>query len=177
MTQRWLAGAVGALCLCAAGDAAAAGIALSAPANTPSLGKIVYGASGATIFTVSTAGAVSQSGGDAIRLTSGGVTLPTITITCGNDNECKDKDVNVTVTASTANPRIQVTQFTLTALSGATAQTGGTTSGAALSFRLNKLGKNSTATFKLAMQIQVQPGAASGTGDKTAAYTVNVAFN
>lgn len=177
MTLRWLAGTVGAVCLCAAGDASAAvGLALSAPANTPDIGKVVYGSSGVTTFTVSTAGAVTQSGGNAIRLTSGGVTLPTITITCGDDNDCNTKDINVTVTASTANPRIKVSQFTMTALTGTTVRSG-TTSGSSLSFRLNDVTKNSTITFKLAMQLQVQPGAASGTGDKTAAYTVSVAFN
>lgn len=177
MMQPWLATAVGAVCLFAAGDAAAVGLGLSAPANTPDIGKIVYGSSGATTFTVSTAGAVTQSGGNAIRLTSGGATLPTITITCGDDSNCNSKDINVTVTASTANPRIKVAQFTMTNLSGTTVQSGGTTTGASLSFRLNKVSKNSTITFKLAMQIQVQPGAASGTGDKAAAYTVAVAFN
>lgn len=147
------------------------------PATAPTLGTTIRGTS-TTTFTVSTAGTVTRTSGDAIRLTSSSVTTPTITISCGLLNIsglCAVRYVRVTITPVNGSGPAQITRLRVGSLSGATYRTGATpTEGGTVAFDLNPLGLFGTATFKLGMDVQLAAGAVSGV--HTYDYLVTVQF-
>lgn len=174
MMRRIAALCAGAL-LMAAGPAFAQATVTRSPATAPTLGTTIRGSS-ATTFSISTAGVVTRASGNAIRLSTGSVTTPTLTINCGLLNVsglCAVRYIRVTITPVTGSGPAAITRLRVGSLSGATYRTGGAPAEAAtLSFDLNPLGLLSTATIKLGMDVQLAANAASG--NQTFDYLVTV---
>lgn len=147
------------------------------PAVAPALGTTIRGST-ATTFSITTGGAVTRTAGNAIRLSTGSVTAPTITISCGllNLSElCALRYVRVTITPVAGSAPASLTRFRVSNLSGTNYRTGAAPAeAAALTFDLNPLGLLSTITFKLGMDVQLAAGAASGA--YTYDYLVSVQF-
>lgn len=144
------------------------------PAVAPALGTTIRGTS-ATVFSISTAGAVTRTSGNAIRLSSSSVTPPTITINCGLLNLiglCALRYMRVTITPVAASPA-SITKFRVGSLTGSGYRTGSAPAEAAtLTFDLNPLGLFGTATFVLGMDVTLAANAA--TGSYTYDYIVTV---
>jgi hypothetical protein len=147
------------------------------PATAPTLGTTIRGTS-ATTFSITTAGAVTRTSGNAIRLSSASVTTPTITVSCGLLNIsslCAVRYVRVTITPVTGTGPAQVSRLRVGSLSGATYRSGSAPAdGGSITFDLNPLGLLGTATFKLGMDVQLAANAASGA--YTYDYLVTVQF-
>lgn len=143
------------------------------PTTSPVIGTVVRGSS-ATTFSVSTAGVVTRASGNAIRLSTASVTPPTVTITCGSNNNCKNKDVRVTVTATGASDDGSISRFRMGALTGATYRTSAPADGASLTFDLRPIGVSRSASFPLGMDVLLAAAADSGTDTFT--YTVTATF-
>lgn len=137
----------------------------ASPAVAPGLGTMVRGST-ATTFTVTTAGAVSRTSGDGIRITSGGATAPTVTISCGFLNLsslCAARQVRVTIQPVT-NADSQITKFYVSSLTGNLVTVTGTNPAPASSvtFDLRPLGLLGTGSFTLGMDVFTAAGIASG---------------
>lgn len=160
----------------AAGSAHADPTVTRSPATAPVLGTTIRGSS-ATTFSITTAGAVSRTSGNAIRLSSSSVTTPTITINCGLLNLnglCALRYIRVTITPVAASPA-QITRLRVGSMTGGVYRTGSAPAEASsLVFDLNPLGLFTTATFKLGMDVQLAAGAASGL--QTFDYMITVQF-
>lgn len=175
--KRVIAASCAALMLVTAGQAQADPTVTRSPAVAPTLGTIIRGSS-ATTFSISAAGAVSRTSGNAIRLTTSSVTTPTVTINCGllNLNSlCALRYIRVTITPVTGSGPATITRLRVASMTGGTYRTGSAPAEAAtLVFDLNPLGLFTTATFKLGMDVQLAAGAA--TGNTTFDYLVSVQF-
>jgi hypothetical protein len=154
-----------------AASPAAAQVAVSrSPATAPSLGRVVAGSS-TTVFSVSAGGAVTRTSGDAIRLTTAGVTAPTVTVTCMTLVNCTLRDVRVTVTASGGSGGASITRFRIGTLSGGTYRTSAPAEGASLTFDLRPLGMGGSASFPLGVDVSVTAGSL---GDASYSYSISV---
>ncbi len=146
------------------------------PATAPILGTTVRGTS-ATTFSVSTSGVVTRLSGNAIRLSSASVTVPTISVSCGVLNLaglCALRYLRVTITPVTGG-QAAISKFRVANLSGATYRTGSAPAEAAsLTFDLNPLGLTATATFTLAMDMVLAANAP--TGAYTFDYVVTISL-
>lgn len=156
-------------------DAHAQMITLS-PQAGPALGTTIRGST-ATTFSITTTGIVSRTSGDALRMSNGMVTAPTVNFNCGllNLGElCLLRPVRVTIAPASAGGASTITRFRISNLSGTTYRSGSAPQDAAvLVFELNPL-LLSTVSFKLGMDVQVAADAPSG--NSTYAYTVSVTF-
>lgn len=146
------------------------------PATSPVLGTVIRGTS-ATTFTISPSGSVTRVSGDAIRLTSTGVTAPTITISCGLLNLsslCALRQIRVTV-HPLPNANASITMFRVNSLSGNLLWAGTAPAPAqSLTFDLKPLGLLGTGSFVLGMDVLVAAGVSSG--PHTFDYTVTATF-
>lgn len=143
-----------------------------APATSPVLGTVVRGTS-VTTFSVATSGAVTRTGGDAIRLSTAQTTTPTVSISCGLLNLsglCALRNIRVRIQSASAS-QATVTRLRVGSLTGATYATSAPAEASSLTFDLNPIGLLNTATFKLGMDIQVPAGASSGVNNFN--YTVS----
>ena len=146
------------------------------PATAPQLGRVIGGTS-TTVFSVSTTGAVTRTSGNAIRLTSGSVTAPTVTISCGllNLNSiCALRNIRVTVQATGASGESRIIRLRAGAISGSSYRPGAITEGTTLVFDINPIGILGGASFPLGMDVQVDAGAQPGADTFT--YTVTAQF-
>ncbi|NJC41688.1 hypothetical protein GGQ87_001946 [Brevundimonas alba] len=173
MTRILIAAAALLLGLLAAGPTSAQISVTRTPATSPVIGRVVRG-SAATTFSVSTAGVVTRTSGNAIRLSTTSVTPPTVTISCGTGSACNNNDVRVTITATGASDDGSISRFRVGSLTGATYRTLAPAEGASLVFDLRPLGMNRSASFVLGMDVLL--AAASDSGTDTFTYTVTVAF-
>lgn len=145
----------------------------SPTATNPVLGRVVRGSTAST-FSISTAGVVTRTG-DAVRLTSGGVTGTTITISCGVLNlACAGRTLRVTITATGASGSATLSKFRVGSLSGTTYSTGSAPAEASsLTFNLAGIGLFSSCSFALGMDVLVPAGATPGSDTYTYSITVN----
>lgn len=175
--KRFIAAMCAGLMLVAAGRAEADPTVTRTPATAPTLGTAIRGSS-ATTFSVTTAGAVSRTSGNAIRLTSSSVTTPTISINCGLLNLnglCALRYIRVTITPVVGSGPATITRLRVGSMTGGVYRSGSAPADAAtLVFDLNPLGLLTTATFKLGMDVQLAAGAA--TGPTTFDYMISVQF-
>lgn len=152
--------------LAAPGHALAQATVTRSPATAPTLGTTIRGTS-ATTFSISTSGAVTRVSGNAIRLSSGSVTAPTITVNCGLLNLsglCALRHVRVTITPAPGSGPAAISRLRVGSLSGASYRSGsGPVEGSSLSFDLNPLGLLGSATFRLGMDVVLAANASSGT--------------
>jgi hypothetical protein len=166
MMRRWATGLVLGFCV-AAGAAHAESLALSVTSGAPNLGKVVRGAA-STAFTITTAGVVSQTG-PAIRISSGSVTAPTISITCNGNGHCNNRAITFTITAG-GGPPARFTKFSVSCSSGCAGTTVSPVSGPSpLVFTLSGMNGNNV-QFKVGGEVTVDALAASGV--KTLPFTV-----
>jgi len=158
--------------LSAAGPANAAVTISRSPALAPDLGKIVSG-SQATTFSVSTNGVVTRTSGDAIRISTSNVTVPTVTISCILDNLdlCGLRQMRVTIQPVTSTGPASIVLFRVGSLTPGTFRDGTPVAAASMSFVLNAFGYG-TATFKLGMDAKLAAQAVSGQTPFN--YTVSV---
>ena len=156
-------------------DARAQMISLS-PQAGPALGTTIRGST-ATTFSISTSGVVSRTSGDAIRLSNGMVSAPTVSFNCGLLNLaelCLLRPVRVTISPASAGGTATISRLSISNLSGTTYRSGSAPAEAAvLVFDLNPL-LLSTVSFRLGMDVVLEAGAQ--TGHATYAYTVTVSF-
>lgn len=159
-----------------AGEACADPSASHSPGSAPVLGRVIPGST-TTVFSISTAGAVTRVSGDAIRITPGSVTSPTITISCGllNLNSlCALRSIRVTVQPAGATAGARIINLRAGALSGSSYRSGAVLQGQILTFDINPIGLLGRASFPLGMDIQLDAGAQPGA--QTFNYTVTVQF-
>lgn len=181
--------------LLSAGSAAALGLALSTgaradndrdglsvqSAGTLALGNVVAATSGTTVFFIDeTSGNVRVSSGAGVR-TSSGSARALVTVACGSDSKCSYENVNVKVGAlSLVSGRASaLSNFDIQISSGALAsgQTIPPVRGNPVSFTLQPIGRNGSASFYVGANFPIQ-GDDSGlsTGSAQAAYYVYVAY-
>lgn len=158
--------------------AANAQLAVSAtPAGSPVLGNTIRGSS-TTVFSVTTAGGVTRTSGDAIRLGPGIVTTPTVTITCGLLNLsslCALRPIRVTITPVTGSGPAQITRLRVAGVSGYSYRSGSAPGEAStIVFDMNPIGLLGSAVFKLGMDVQLAAGAPSG--QYPTSYSVTAQF-
>jgi len=175
MRRRFALGASILLLTLAAGPAVAQLTLFDSPgSNASAIGRVADGATN-TVFTVdASTGAVVRVSGDAVRLTSGSASSPTITIVCGNSNACRDDDVRVVIVAGApSGGRASIVSFSVSNLSGTTYNSGSAPpEGASLDFLLNPLGRSSITSFRLGLRVSVPTTGA--TGLSTLPWTVTV---
>ena len=145
----------------------------NSPSTSPVVGTVVRGSLAST-FNISTSGVVTRPIGDATRLSTSSVTVPTVMITCGTSKDCNNKDVRVTITATGASGAGSITLFRVGPLSGTTYNTSAPAEAASLTFDVNPLGSGRSASFPLGMDVRLAAGAASGSATYT--YSVSVTF-
>jgi hypothetical protein len=167
----------GALALCA-GPAPAYTLGVPAIA-TVALGKFVADST-VSVFSVSAStGVVTKISGTAIRLTSGTVATPTVTITCataGGGGKC-NRTVTVQIVAgSTLSGRpTTITKFNVSNLSGPAGVTFSPSApapAAPLTFSIVSTANSYTVTFKVGITASFNASATTGNTDWT--YTVSV---
>lgn len=142
--------------------------------TAPVIGAVVRG-SAATTFSISTAGVVTRTSGNAIRLSTASVTPPTISINCGlSFMSCQTRDVRVVITASGASDDGSISRFRIGALTGGAYRTSAPAEGASLTFDLRPVGSGRSVTFPLGMDVLLAAGADSGADTFT--YTVTATF-
>ena len=158
------------LVLFGASSMAAADSVTVTPAGPFGLGRVVS-SSAVTTFTISTAGAVSQSPAappGARRLTTGTVTVATINVTCTscNGNPAGPRTVTVTVAATApSGARASFSNFTRSGTATGAIVAGPSTSGLPLVFTLEfpKSSSPQTASIGLTASIQVLTTGTTGT--------------
>ncbi|GAA0646368.1 hypothetical protein [Brevundimonas lenta] len=130
----------------------------------PVLGVTIRGAS-ATTFSVSTSGAVTRTSGDAIRLTTGSVRAPTISVSCGakpNTDDCRNSHIRIYIVATSNSGPASITRFRVSSITNGSFDTGSPPAeGSILAFDINPLGTK-TATFNLGMDVRIVAGATPG---------------
>ncbi|RZJ88156.1 MAG: hypothetical protein EON88_21720 [Brevundimonas sp.] len=159
-----------------AGSAFADPYVTRSPAVAPVLGNTIRGST-TTVFSISTGGVVTRTSGDAIRISTGSVTAPTININCGllNLNSlCALRFMRVTITPVTGAGSATITKFRVSGMTGATYRLGVTPPEAAsMTFDLNPIGLLNPVNIKLGMDVSLAPGAS---GVQTFDYSVSVQF-
>lgn len=157
-------------------DAHAQMISLS-PQAAPALGSTIRG-SAATTFSISPTGAVTRTSGNAIRMTSAGVTAPSVNFNCGLLNLsqlCLLRPVRVTIAPASAGGPATISRFRISSLSGTTYVSGSPPAEASvLVFDLKPLGLLSTVSFKLGMDVLLAANA--DPGPSSYSYTVTAVF-
>ncbi|WP_292037332.1 MULTISPECIES: hypothetical protein [unclassified Brevundimonas] len=163
--NRWPIILITLLTMAVSGVAHAQATVTRSPASAPTLGVTIRGTT-PTTFSISSTGAVTRTSGNAIRLTSGSVTTPTLSINCGLLNLsglCALRYVRITITP-VGSSSATITRFRMGTLNGATYRSGSAPAeGATLTFDINPLGLLSTATFQLGMDVTLAANAPSGT--------------
>lgn len=175
MNSRIVLSALGLALIGWAGSAEAQISVSQSPAIAPDLGKVIAG-SAPTTFNITADGVVTRTSGNAIRLSNGSVTTPTISISCALlnlVNLCAARYMQITVQPAGGSGPASVNMFRLGSLQGASFRDGQPTPASAITFVLNPMGLGTT-TFKLGMDVSVAAGAASG--QKLFSYTVTAIF-
>jgi hypothetical protein len=156
--------------LCLAATPAAAQVTISqSPSTSRVIGTVMRG-SAATTFSVSTAGVVTRVSGDAIRVSSSSVTVPTITLNCASNN-CKGDEFRVTVTASGASGDSRITRFRFGTLSAGQLRSARPADGASLTFDMRMTHRQNPASFTLGMDVLLEGAANGGTHNFTFTVT------
>lgn len=135
------------------------------PSLAPILGDTIRGTA-ATTFSVSTTGAVTRTSGNAIRMSTGSVRAPTITLGCtNNSNNCRTRDIRVTILPINSGSAT-VTRLRVSALTNGGRFESGSTPGEAaiLQFDIKALGSKTT-SFDLGMDVRLAANAAAGDHD------------
>ncbi len=154
---------------CLAATPAAAQLSISrSPMTSPEIGIVMKGST-ATTFSVSTAGAVTRVSGDAIRVSSSSIPVPTITLHCGTNN-CKGDEFRITITASGASGDSRISLFRIGTLSGGRFKSARPADGASLTFDLRMDTRKNPMSFTLGMDV-LMAAAAQG-GIQTFTFTV-----
>ncbi|MEO8115454.1 MAG: DUF4402 domain-containing protein [Phenylobacterium sp.] len=116
-------------------------------ASTPNLGLVASATSGDTVFTIaSSTGAVTKASGNGARISTG-TTRATVTVTCGNQNQCNstDVDVKIGVVGTPTNRARALTNFNVAM--GTATLSGSVTGTSPITFRIGPIGKNSSKSF------------------------------
>lgn len=130
---------------------------------TPNLGQVIRGSS-PTTFSISTAGVVTRTSGDAIRMTSGNVTPPTIVIICQLDIVCNLRNMRITVQVAGSSGIASITNLRVTATHGLIYYIAPPSSGSSITFETLPIGLNLGATFIIGMDVLVPPSGPTGYG-------------
>ena len=147
--------------------------------SLPNLGKVIPIGSASTSFSIDPASAVvTRISGNAQRSGPSVVTLPTVTINCDrsllSSAVCSKGTVMGVTISSTSSARAQITAFAITPVAGSPVTWGATTtSGNQLSFNITFTEpKNTVASFKLGMTVQVS--SSGNSGDIALPYTITI---
>jgi len=132
------------------------------PASAPTLGTTIRGSSAST-FSISTAGVVTRTSGNAIRLTSASVTPPTVYIYCGDSSACRNRNVRVQIQPTGSAGPATISRLRVGGLYGGAYASGSAPPDAAsLTFDLVPIGRNSYVSFRLGMDVLLAANAAGG---------------
>ena len=142
----------------------------------PHLGQVAAAASGNTVFRVDAAtGAVTKVSGSGARVSTNSA-LATVVVSCGTKSGCDRQNINIKIgNIGTPSGRLgSLSNFTV-AMGSATLV--GSVSGTnPISFTIGPLGKHSSATFYIGMDMTVGGNDSGGaTGNATSAFYVYVA--
>lgn len=160
------------LAFMAAGQAAAQTYTYAITASKPNLGDVSSGASGDTVFDVTSAGAITKVSGSGTRISSG-TSVATVTITCGNQNACNSATINVTITA-TGTPTGRAGTLNDFDVGGGNASISNEVIGAtSTTFRVNAIGKNSSDTFNMGLRMPIKSTGTTGTAQSNFLITLN----
>lgn len=134
------------------------------PSLAPLLGDTIRGTA-VTTFSVSTTGAVTRTSGNAIRITTGSVRAPTITLGCtSNLNNCRTRDIRVTIlpinSGSATISRLRISALT----NGGRFDGSAPAEAAILQFDIKALGARTT-SFDLGMDVRLAASATPGDHD------------
>jgi hypothetical protein len=170
---RLIAAALAAAALCPA--PACAQTVQSITPSTPDLGTVVSGASGNTVFRVSSSsGAITRVSGTGVRLTAGN-SRSLVTIAC-NTTACRNSALNVRVGSigSPSGRAAALTNFTVTA--GTAVFSVAPTGTNPVSFRIQGIPQGSTATFWVGADFPIQGDTSTAaTGNASSGFYVYVA--
>lgn len=167
------------LSLCAASAHAAAAngvnVSITPSVQSPNLGKIATGTTPTVFHVDASTGAVSRVSGNAIRLATGPVTPPLVTLVCQN-SACGTGTITVTVMPGlmTTGRLVSIASFSVSGLTGATIVSPPTGT-APMTFTISPVGLNGTASFRLGLDSRVSPN--GSTGNSTWSYTVQALVN
>ena len=156
--------------LCVTSPASAQITVQRSPATvTPALGSVIRGSAPST-FSISTSGVVTRLSGDAIRMTSGNVTPPSVVIFCRLDLLCNLRNMRVTVQVTGSTGEATISNLRVSATSGLLFYTAPPASGSTITFDTYPIGLNLGATFAIGMDVLVPASGPTGYG--TYSYTV-----
>lgn len=154
----------------ASGQAAAQSYNYSITASRPALGSVSSGASGDTVFDITTAGVISKVSGSGARISTG-TSVTTVTVTCGNQNACNSATISATITI-TGTPTGRAGTLGSFDVGGGNATISNKVIGSTTTtFRIGAVGKNSSKTFNIGMDFPIK--ATGTTGSATAAYSLS----
>lgn len=134
------------------------------PSTAPTLGSTIRGSS-STTFSISTSGVVTRTSGDAIRMSSSTVTIPTINLDCGLLNLkdlCALRYIRVRIQPAGGSGPATITRFRVGTLYGTSFRSSRPTEGSSVTFDLLPIGILGGASFTLGMDVVLQAGASSG---------------
>ncbi len=166
---------IAAFLLANAGGAAAQTLGVGVSGSTPNLGKVASAASGDTVFRITpSTGAITKQSGAGARVTTG-TSRATVTVSCGNQNNCNTKQVNVRIGSGTWGGRgRQLSNFKVSM--GTATQAVAPTGTDPINFRIGPIGKNSSKTFYVGADFPIAgDNSGSTTGSAYSAFYVWVA--
>ncbi|MFN3585069.1 DUF4402 domain-containing protein [Phenylobacterium sp.] len=142
--------------------------------SRPALGNVTAGDSGDTVFQVSTSGAITKISGTGAR-TSTGSSQVTVTVTCGNQNQCNSRTLSGTI-SSVGSPTGRAGAMTNFDLSGSIISS---ESGAnPRTFTVGAIGKNSSKTFNVGMDFPIKGDDTGGsTGSAQSQFVITLVPN
>jgi hypothetical protein len=163
---------IAALLSAASGSAVAQTYGVGVSGSTPNLGEVASGASGLTYFDVApSTGAITKSSGSGARVSTG-TSRATVTISCGNTNACNTTDVNIRIGSGAWTGRARQLSGFSVSMGTATLKSGPTGTDP-ISFRIGPVGKSSSKTFYLGMDVPIAgDDSGSATGAASSSFYV-----
>lgn len=158
--------------LAAGGQALAQTYTYSITASKPNIGDVSSGASGDTVFDVTSAGVITKVSGSGTRISSG-TSVATVTITCNSNNACNSATITATITA-TGTPTGRAGVLKDFDVGGGTATLSNEVIGASsTTFKIGAIGKNSSDTFNVGLQMPIKATGTTGSAQSSFLITLN----
>lgn len=136
----------------------------------PDLGTVSSGATGDTVFDITTGGVISKVSGTGARI-SAGTSIVTVTVSCGSQNACGTATIAATITRS-GTPTGRAGPLGNFDVGGGTATiTNKVIGSTTTTFTIGTIGKNSSKTFNVGMDFPIK--ATGSTGVASSSFTLS----
>ncbi len=142
--------------------------------SSPNLGNIAAAVSGDTVFRVTPSGEISKLSGDGARVSAGSSTV-TVTVTCGNQNDCNSRTLTGTI-SSVGSPTGRAGSLTNFDVAGQTvaSESGSNTR----TFTFGPIGKNGAKTFTVGMDFPIKgDNSGQSSGPASASFAITLTPN